>query len=207
MLRLTAGVDLAWAFKHARSNSPSNRVMVEEYLEGPQLSTESVLLAGVAVTPGFCDRNYEFLERHAPYIIENGGQQPSCLEATAQAQVAACAESAGRALGISTGIAKGDMVWTADGPKVIEIAARLSGGWFSTDQIPLATGVDLLGAAIRLALGQQVRAEDLLPRNARGVAIRYFSPRSGRGYSPPGKGPPAARRLQNGAFCRTGRSS
>jgi len=35
---------------------------------------------------------------------------------------------AGCALGIHTGIVKGDMVMTSDGPKVIEIATRLSGG-------------------------------------------------------------------------------
>lgn len=84
------------------------------------------------------------------------------------------------AMGITTGIAKGDMVLTKDGPKVIEIAARLSGGWFSTDQIPLATGVDLVGTAIKLALGEKVEEEDLIPQYQKGVAIRYFFPESGR---------------------------
>ena len=30
-------------------------------------------------TPGFSDRNYEFLETYAPHIIENGGELPSHL--------------------------------------------------------------------------------------------------------------------------------
>jgi len=75
---------------------------------------------------------------------------------------------------------KGDMVWTERGPYVIEIAARLSGGWMSTDQIPLGTGVDLIGGSIRLALGEKVPEEDIRPRWHRGVAIRYFFPRPGR---------------------------
>jgi biotin carboxylase len=83
-------------------------------------------------------------------------------------------------MGIVSGSVKGDMVWTDRGPYVIEIAARLSGGWMSTDQIPLGTGVDLIGCAIRLALGDQVAAEDLRPRWHRGVAIRYFFPPPGR---------------------------
>jgi biotin carboxylase len=153
--------------------------MVEEYLPGPQISTESLLLPGAAYTPGFCDRNYEFLNCFAPYIIENGGEQPSRLAGDEQEAVKRCAEAAGRAMGIVSGIAKGDMVLTPDGPKVIEIAARLSGGWFSTDQIPLGTGVDLVGAAIRVALGERPAADDLVPRFERGVAIRYFFPEPG----------------------------
>lgn len=180
VLRLVGGVGLDWAYSHAREWSPTGRVMVEEYLPGPQLSTESLLLDGVGYTPGFTDRNYEFLERYAPWVIEDGGQQPSVLSAEDQKAVSALAETAGSALGISTGVAKGDMVFTPEGPKVIEVAARLSGGWFSTDQIPLATGVDLIGAAIRVALGDPVRPEDLTPAYNRGVAIRYFFPEPGR---------------------------
>jgi biotin carboxylase len=180
VLRLVVGVDLDWAYAYTRQWSPAGRVMVEKYLPGPQVSTESLLLNGMGHTPGFCDRNYEFLDRFSPWIIENGGQQPSVLSADDQKAVAGLAERAGSALGISTGIVKGDMVLTPDGPKVIEVAARLSGGWFSTDQIPLATGVDLVGAAIRVALGDPVRGEDLTPAYNRGVAIRYFFPEPGR---------------------------
>ena len=43
-------------------------------------------------------------------------------------------------MGITNGVSKGDMVLTDEGPKVIEIAPRLSGGWFSTDQIPIGLG-------------------------------------------------------------------
>ena len=180
VLRLTESIDLDWAYEHSVSFSPSGRVMVEEYLEGPQISTESAIINGRAFTPGFTDRNYEFLDRFAPYIIENGGHQPSILTTEQQNTVSRLAEQAALAMGISTGIAKGDMVLTKDGPKVIEIAARLSGGWFSTDQIPLATGVDLIGVAIKLALGEKVEEEDLIPQYQKGVAIRYFFPEPGR---------------------------
>ena len=61
--------------------------MVEQYLEGPQVSTESVIIGGQCVTPGFSDRNYEHLERYAPFFIENGGDLPSRLDADIQAKV------------------------------------------------------------------------------------------------------------------------
>jgi len=180
VLRLTESVDLDWAYDHSLFFSPSGRVMVEEYLEGPQISTESVLMNGQAFTPGFVDRNYEFLDRFGPYIIENGGHQPSILNTKQQSAVTRLARQAAQAIGITEGIAKGDMVLTKDGPKVIEMAARLSGGWFSTDQIPLGTGVNLVAAAIKLALGEKVKPGEMTPRFARGVAIRYFFPHPGR---------------------------
>ena len=180
VLRLTPATDLAWAFAHAKSQSRRGDVMVEECLDGPQVSTEGLLVDGVGTTCGFIDRNYEHLETFAPYIVENGGEQPSSLPVPAQRAISNIAMDAGRALGIVSGNVKGDMVWTARGPYVIEIAARLSGGWMSTDQIPLGTGVDLIGASIRLALGERVPVDDLRPRWHRGVAIRYFFPPPGR---------------------------
>ena len=180
VLRLTSDVDLVWAFKHSYSQSPSGTLMVEEYLAGSQISTESVILDEVGFTPGFSDRNYEYIDRFAPYMIENGGQQPSSLGQAQQETVIQAAERAAISLGITTGVAKGDLVMTPQGPKVIEIAARLSGGWFCTDQIPLGTGVDLMGTAFRIALGEKVSPEELLPRYHRGVAIRYFFPQPGK---------------------------
>jgi biotin carboxylase len=180
VLRLTAGVDLAWAFGEARRWSPTGRVLVEEYLSGPQFSTESLLFDGEAWTPGFAERNYEFLDRFAPYMIENGGQHPAAIAPADVAALCEVAAAAGRALGLERGIVKGDLVLTPRGPRVIEIATRLSGGWFCTDQIPLATGVDLVGAALRLAVGAGVDRDALTPRRERGVAIRYFFPAPGR---------------------------
>ena len=64
--RLKGGMDLEAVWKRAAAQSPTRRVMVEEYLRGPQISTESILIDGEGFTPGFSDRNYEYLERYAP---------------------------------------------------------------------------------------------------------------------------------------------
>ncbi|MEI7815972.1 MAG: ATP-grasp domain-containing protein [Desulfuromonadales bacterium] len=180
VLRLLEQHDLAWAYNYSKSYSPMGRVMVEEYLSGIQVSTEALIVNGQGFTSGFSDRNYEYLDRFSPYIIENGGHQPSVLAENDQLELADTAVKAGLAMGIQNGVAKGDMVMTADGPKVIEIAARLSGGWFCTDQIPLGTGVDLVGSAIKLALGEDLDTSLLKPQWRKGVAIRYFFPPTGK---------------------------
>ena len=146
--RVAQVADLDKAFFLARSHSPTERVMVEQYLSGPQVSTESIVVEGKCYTPGFSDRNYEYLERYAPFFIENGGDLPSSLPPEIQAKVRDVVARAAAALGIVNGTVKGDIVVHDGEPYVIELAARLSGGFFCTREIPLNTGVDFIGAAI-----------------------------------------------------------
>jgi biotin carboxylase len=171
--------DLTAAFMLARSHSPTERVMVEQYLSGPQVSTESIIMGGRCFTPGFSDRNYEYLERYAPFFIENGGDLPSQLPEAIQAKVRDLVARAASAMGISDGTVKGDIVVHDGEPYMIELAARLSGGFFCTREIPLNTGVDFIGAAIRIALGESVDEADLAPKHFVPVVQRYAFPNPG----------------------------
>jgi len=178
--RLMPGMNLDAIWERAAAQSPTRRVMVEEFLAGPQISTESILIDGQGFTPGFSDRNYEYLERYAPYFIENGGDLPSHLDERTQDAVKRTAESAGRALGITTGNIKGDLVVVDGQPHVIELAARASGGYFCTREIPLNTGVDFIGALIKLALGEHVDPAELQPKRQTPIVQRYAFPAPGR---------------------------
>jgi biotin carboxylase len=168
--------DMTKAYALARSHSPTQRVMVEEYLDGPQVSTESIVIDGQCHTPGFSDRNYEYLETYAPFFIENGGDLPSHLPADIQTKVKDVVARAAAALGVTTGTVKGDIVVHNGEPYVIELAARLSGGFFCTREIPLNTGVDFIGCAIKVALGEPVSPEELEPSISTAVIQRYAFP-------------------------------
>ena len=178
--RVEQVADLNKAFALALEHSPSERVMVEQYLSGPQVSTESVIVNGKCYTPGFSDRNYEYLERYAPFFIENGGDLPSHLPENTQAKVRDVVSRAAAALGITNGTVKGDIIVHKGEPHVIELAARLSGGFFCTREIPLNTGVDFIGAAIKVALGEPVAAEELEPKHFTPVVQRYAFPKPGK---------------------------
>jgi biotin carboxylase len=191
--RLARVADLACAFALAESHSPTRRVMVEAYLEGPQVSTESIVTGGICYTPGFSDRNYEFLESHAPFFIENGGDLPSHLDEATQGKVKDLVARAAAALGVGEGTVKGDIVVHDATPYVIELAARLSGGFFCTREIPLNTGVDFIGSAIKIALGECVSPAQLEPRRQQPVVQRYAFPKPGRVVAL--RGADAARRL------------
>ena len=46
-------------------------------------------------------------------------------------------------------------------PYIIEIAARLSGGYFCSHEIPLNTGVDFVRQSINIALGREIDEDSL----------------------------------------------
>jgi len=180
VLRLTKNVDLAWAFNISKNESPSERVMVEEFLEGPQFSIESIIYDGKIFTSGLSNRNYEYLERFSPYIIENGGDLPARLNKKQRKEIDEVLIRAAGSLGIKRNSVKGDLVYTDEGPKIIEIAARLSGGGLCTDHIPLSTGVNIIKAVINTSLGFRLDLNELIPKYNKGVAMRYIFPRRGK---------------------------
>jgi biotin carboxylase len=177
--RLAQVKDLTKAFQFARDYSPTERVMVEQYLPGPQVSTESVVVDGVCYTSGFSDRNYEYLDKYAPYFIENGGDMPTALPADIYERVLDVQADAAAALGVARGTVKGDIVVHDGKVYVIELAARLSGGFFCTQEIPMNTGVDFIGCAIRVALGENPTPDELTPLYQKFITQRYVFPDPG----------------------------
>jgi len=172
--------DLDDLLDKSRAFSYSGRVQVEKFLEGLQISTETVMYRGQGVTPGFADRNYDLLARFRPQIIENGGWMPSILSADKRKQVEDLVGRASLALGVTDGVTKGDVVMTEEGPKMIEMAARLSGGDFCESLVPLSIGVNYVEAAIKIAIGEEPNFEALKPKFQRAVINRYFFPKPGR---------------------------
>ncbi|MEI8349178.1 MAG: ATP-grasp domain-containing protein [Candidatus Omnitrophota bacterium] len=180
VLRITENIDLEWAFGRSKKESSLGRVMVEKFLDGPQISSESIIYDDNIYTPGLSNRNYEYLERFSPYIIENGGDLPVSLNDSQKKSLDEVLLKAANSIGIKRGSIKGDIVWTRNGPKVIEVAARLSGGWFCTDEIPLSTGVNVVKTVIDMALGIKPNFTELIPKYHRGVALRYIFANKGK---------------------------
>ena len=63
------------------------------------------------------------------------------------------------------------MIITKDGPKIVEVGARLAGDCMTTHLVPLSTGVDMVKAVINIALGEPV---DFMPKYNKGSCIRYY---------------------------------
>ena len=181
VLRLTKDTDLKWAYNFSKSYSKIGELILEKFLDGPQISSESIIINGNVYTIGLSHRNYEYLERFSPFIIENGGDlPPSFLSDSIKKAIDVEIEKAAQAFGVNKGIIKGDIVIHNQEVYIIEIALRLSGGHFSSIEIPLNTGVDFLKYAILLAIDDTIDTTELAYKSINYVALRYIFPyRSG----------------------------
>jgi biotin carboxylase len=161
-------------FRNARALAQTDELLVEKFLRGPQLSTESLIVDKEVFTPGYADRNYDDLGRFLPQIMENGGWVPSRFSARKN-QVDDIISQCADALSIDNGVIKGDLIFTEDGQvAVVEVAARLSGGDFCESLVPLGTGVDYVTQVIRQSMGLPVETKKLQATKSVTVANRYF---------------------------------
>jgi biotin carboxylase len=89
------------------------------------------------------------------------------------------AAAAVRALGLRDGIAFPQLLVDDDGSvRVVEVAARIPGGQMA-DLVRHAVGVDLVDVALRIALGDDVPDELVLPRKTQPLAIRFLTAEPG----------------------------
>ena len=149
-------------------------IILEEYLDGPQISIEGITIGEVLHITGIADRNYDKIDLYPPYVIEDGADIPSNLSEAAIKEIKQVFAKAVKALGITNCVVKGDMVWSGEKAYVIEVAARISGGKFASRLVPEATGVNLLSIAIDACLGNTVNPERFLPSKNKFVSVRYF---------------------------------
>jgi biotin carboxylase len=105
---------------------------------------------------------------------------PSELEPAQIGAVVEAASAAARAVGIENGPSYTQVLVGPDGPRVGELAARLGGG-HDAELCRVALGVDLNGAALSAALGEEVPASALAPvAKVGGACVRFL-------VAPPGE--------------------
>jgi biotin carboxylase len=162
---------LAGSFAEAARISSSGDVIVEEFIDGPEISVEAVTWEGKTRIAAVTDK----ITSGPPHFVELGHTQPSIFsnEREVNETVQACV----RALGVDWSATHTELRLTENGPKVMEVGARLGGDRITSDLVPLSTGIDLMEAVILISLGHAPR---MVPKYARGSAIRYLRVFPGR---------------------------
>ena len=174
VLRIDYNSNLESSFNYSLSFSKSKRLILEEWVEGPQLSVESVIWDNEYFLCGVADRNYSRLNETYPYVIEDGGETPSKFQDRVWSELNDLMFVCAKSIGLSRGTIKGDIVIGKDGIYVIEIAARLSGGYFSTITIPAVYGNDIIKAAVDISLGIKPDFKSFSRDNVKYQANRFL---------------------------------
>lgn len=154
-------------YEYAHSCSRHGKVIIEEFLDGPEVSVEVMVVNEVVNILQITDK----ITTEAPHFVELGHTQPSQLSKDMQEAIHNVTVAACKAIGIDKGPAHVEMKVTKQGPVMIELGARMGGDNITTHLVPLSTGIDMVGSTIKVALGEEPNIE---PSLHCGSAIRYF---------------------------------
>ena len=160
------------AFYYSKSNSRNGDVVVEEYMEGPEVSVETLTIDGTCHIIQITDK----LTTGGPHFVEMGHSQPSQLDINIQDKIRDVAIAANKAIGINNGPSHTEIIVTNEGPKIVELGARLGGDCITTHLVPLSTGVNMVECCIKIAIGEKI---DIKAKFNKGSAIRYIKQREG----------------------------
>lgn len=156
---------------NARGQRRQPAVLLEELLDGPEVSVETVSHAGAVHVVGVTDKSIG----GAPAFIETGHMFPAALPAADAEAAAQTALAALKALGLTEGVvAHTEVKLTSAGPRVVEVNPRPAGNRI-TELVRHVTGIDLAAALVEVSLG---RAPDLRGRDTglRSAAIGFLVP-------------------------------
>lgn len=143
------------------ASNVDKRILLEEYLEGEEYSIDTIIYNGILYPCGLSDREFDYSKKFA---VQTGSVTPSRLPEDIQRKMYMLMDSAAKAIGVNNTAFKGDLILCGDEPKVLEITARLSGGFDSQYRKPYSFGIDLLKATIDMSIGNPLDFRDIIPQ-------------------------------------------
>jgi biotin carboxylase len=162
------------AYQHARGATEDGVpyyeewVLVEEYLDGPEISVDAACADG-ELSPLFVARK---ISGFPPHFEEIGHTVDAADPLLTDAGLLDVLFAAHQAVGFRNGMTHTELRLTASGPKVVEINCRLGG-----DLIPYvgytASGIDPGRVAVQVTCGVR---PDVTPTRKRVAAVQFFYP-------------------------------
>ncbi|MDX2821056.1 ATP-grasp domain-containing protein [Streptomyces ipomoeae] len=155
-----------FAARAAGLGAESTSVLVEEYLDGPEVSAECVTYRGETTVVAITRKTLS-----APPFFEELAHSVDASDPLIDV-VAPAARAAIGALGITDGVSHVEMRLVHDRPRLIEVNGRIAGDMIGY-LVRLATGIDLPRVAADIACD---RTPDLTPTRSSAAAIHLIYP-------------------------------
>lgn len=166
--------DFEKAYYIALEESRDKSVLIEQFIEGPEFSIEIIVWNGKVNVLTVTDKK----TTEAPHFVELGHNQPSCRTAEEVETLKAAAVAGVKALGVNNCACHAEAKLMDGKAYLMEIGARLGGDFISTELTHLSTGIDMVAAAVDVALG--IEPDLSVKEEPKGACIRYFCPKPGK---------------------------
>jgi ATP-grasp domain len=148
--------------------SPTQALLVEEYVSGLEYSVEVFMTNSRPVVIGICGKS----PMTAPYFEEVSYLMPANIEPETKTRLSTAAIEAVTSLGLNTGMAHVELKDGPDGPKILDIGLRLGGSGLTHDLVQTAYGINLVKAVLGELIGTPV--DDYLIPTKHDTALLYL---------------------------------
>lgn len=149
--KISSPVEYYPAIEHAMEVSFKHEAMIEEFIDGREISVEFISYRGKHYPLQITDK----VTTEAPHFVELEHHQPSSLSKEMYDTIYSITEKALNALGITDGASHSEYKITKDGRvAIMEIGARMGGDFIGSDLVRLSTGYDFVKGVIEVALGK-----------------------------------------------------
>ena len=150
-------------------------LLLEEYLDGPEFDVDIVLSDGQCVFAAISEN----WPKEEPYFVETGMHSPSSHPVDRQDAIGDLCIDTAYALGFRDGVLHAEAKDTSNGPRLLEMNARLAGGIIEEIH-RIVTGVSLLEQQVLLAVGLPAVPAPYPDPVAGATLISLHASRSGR---------------------------
>ena len=166
--------DFVKAYDIALEESRDKSVLIEQFIEGPEFSIEIIVWNGKVNVLAVTDKK----TTEAPHFVELGHNQPSCFSSDEVETLKAAAVAGVKALGVNNCACHAEAKLMEGKAYLMEIGARLGGDFIATELTHLSTGIDMVAAAVDVALG--IEPDLSVKKTPMAACIRYFCPKPGK---------------------------
>lgn len=149
--KINSKEELGIAVEKALEFSFRKQAIIEEYIEGREISVEFISYKGKHYPLQITDK----VTTEAPHFVELEHHQPADLSPQMYEKIYALTDKALTALGLTNGASHSEYRITDDGRIIVmEIGGRMGGDFIGSDLVYLSTGYDFLKGVINVALGE-----------------------------------------------------
>lgn len=169
---LSSDEDVEWAYQFALPHIRHGAIIVEEFLDGTEMTIEGLSYQGNTRILAMSDKYKPPLR----YRVATALNYPALFPQETLDQVEELVVRAVAALGIRTGASHTEVIVTPEGPKLVEMGARPGGGHIFSEIVREVTGINMVQELSKIVTGQE---PDLEPKWRRGCVYRFFNPPAG----------------------------
>lgn len=164
--------ELQISIDEALENSKLDTVLVEEFIEGPEYSIESLHYTANGQKP--TAKVIQFTEKKTtefPYNVELGHIQPANISDENKQKIREIITKIGKALNFENCPSHTELKINDRGIFVIETSPRLGGDYITSTLTPLSTGVNLEDELLKICLGETINPQ---PEAVQYSGVRFF---------------------------------